>query len=74
MKHTIYRVDAFNWETTNPKINTVTLMFADLDKATRVADALKAKKLKVRGPLRNAQTIETNVKKAIDFVMSEIGS
>ena len=73
MKNTIYRVDATNFETTNPDINTMTLMFTDLDKATRVADALKAKKLRVRGPARNTETIQTNVKKAIDFVMSEIG-
>ena len=73
MKHTIYRVDATNTKSTNPHINTVSLKFTDIDKAERVATTLSEKGFRVKGPIRNTRTIETNVKKAIDFVMSEIG-
>lgn len=74
MKHTIYRVDATNVKSSNPYINTVSLKFTDINKAERVAAALVKKGFRVKGPIRNTRNIETNVKKAIDFVMSEIGA
>lgn len=71
---TIYRLEATNFKTTNPDINTVTLFFENKVRATDTKVVLENKGYKCSKVYEHREESGCTIKDTVDYVNSRIGS